>query len=193
MHEIEPLIAALAGHRPKRRRLRRRLKRAAVAAILRETRQGVEVLLVQRARRSGDPWSGDMALPGGRIDGVDAASASRAACRETEEETGLRLTRRSGIGRLSDRLTLDHRRRAPMIVSPFVYRAPADTGIRANHEIAGTHWLPLARLDENGHRDILHWRIGGLTVRMLCHDCGEGRRLWGLTLAILDELVALGR
>lgn len=80
-----------------------------------------------------------------------------------------------------------------MIVSPFVYRAPAETAIRLNHEIAATHWLPLAWLDESAHRDILHWRLGRLALPMPCYDCGAGRRLWGLTLAILDELVALGR
>lgn len=193
MHELAPLTAALADHRPKRRRLRRYVKRAAVAVILRETRQGVEVLLVQRARRTGDPWSGDMALPGGRVDAVDDASASTAACRETREEIGLAIDRGHGIGRLSDRLTLDHRRRAPMVVSPFVYRSPARLRLCLNHEIAATCWVPLAWLDEPAHRATLHWHIGRLTLPMPCYDCGDGRRLWGLTLRMLDELITLSQ
>lgn len=193
MHELAPLIDALAGYRPRRRHLRRTLKRAAVAVILRESRQGAEVLLVQRARRAGDPWSGDMALPGGRVGAADEASASHAACRETFEEIGLRITRRKGVGRLSDRLTLDHRRRAPMIVSPFVYRAPDTFSLRLNHEIADTRWLPLGELAEPARRGTLHWPIAGLRLPMPYHECGPDQRLWGLTLLILDELCARAR
>lgn len=193
MHEITPLVAALARHRPRRLRWRRRLKRAAVAVILRESRQGVEALLAVRAHRDGDPWSGDMAFPGGRVDAVDEASASTAACRETKEEIGLKLTRDDGIGRLSDRLTLDHRRRAPMVVSPFVYRYTGDAEPRLNHEINATRWVALAWLDEPVHRGTMRWQIGRhVALRMPYYDCGDGQRLWGLTLAMLDELRSLG-
>ena len=191
MHEIAPLAAALARYQPRRYRWRRRLKRAAVAVILRETRQGAEVLLAVRAHRHGDPWSGDMAFPGGRVDAADEASASVAACRETEEEVGLRLSRDDGIGRLNDRITLDHRRRAPMVVSPFVYRyRDADTPV-LNHEIAATRWLALAWLDEPANRAAMRWQVGRVALPMPCYDCGDGQRLWGLTLAMLDELRGL--
>lgn len=191
MHEIAPLVAALAHHRPRRLRWRRRLKRAAVAVILRESRQGAEALLAVRAHRDGDPWSGDMAFPGGRVDAVDEASASTAARRETEEEIGLRLSRDDGIGRLSDRLTLDHGRRAPMVVSPFVYRCTDEATPRLNHEITATRWVALAWLDEPIHRDTMRWQIGRVVLSMPCYDCGDGQRLWGLTLAMLDELRGL--
>jgi len=191
MHEIAPLAAALARYRPRRYRWRHRLKRAAVAVILRETRQGAEVLLTVRAHRPGDPWSGDMAFPGGRVDAADEASASTAACRETAEEVGLTISRDDGIGRLGDRLTLDHRRRAPMVVSPFVYRQARTDAPKLNHEITATRWLPLAWLDEPDQRRTMHWQIGRVPVPMPCYDCGDGQRLWGLTLAMLDELRAL--
>ena len=191
MHELAPIERALACYRPRRQRLRHRLKRAAVAVILRETRQGTEVLLAERAHRHGDPWSGDMALPGGRMDAADEASASRAACRETAEEVGLCIRRDDGIGRLSDRITLDHRRRAPMVVSPFVYRLDRMQSPTLNHEIAASRWLPLAWLDEPAHRGVLHWRVGRVTLPMPCYDCGDGQRLWGLTLRMLDELLEL--
>ncbi|MES1938813.1 NUDIX hydrolase [Salinisphaera sp. T5B8] len=193
MHELAPLAHALAGYTPRRLRFRRRLKRAAVAVILRERRQGVDVLLAVRAQREGDPWSGDMAFPGGRVDGVDEASASRAACRETAEEVGLTIGRDDGIGRLNDRLTLDHRRRAPMVVSPFVYRLAHPDEPVLNHEIAATRWLALAWLDEPSNRQTMHWPIGHVRIPMPCYHCGDGQRLWGLTLAMLDELRTLTR
>lgn len=193
MHELQPLIDALGANRPRRNRLRRRLKRAAVAVILRESLQGAEVLLVERAHRPGDPWSGDMAFPGGRIEAADDASASHAACRETYEEIGLRIDRSDGVGRLSDRPTLDHRRRAPMVVSPFVYRVTDTPPLQLNHEIAAVHWLALAWLDEPDHRSHLQWPLGPFRLRMPCYNIGPEQRLWGLTLVMLDELLALSR
>lgn len=192
MHELAPLVARLRRYRPRRNPLRRRLKRAAVAALLRDSRQGAEVLVVERAHRPGDPWSGDMALPGGRIEAADEASASRAACRETAEEIGVAIDRSLGLGRLSDQLTLDHRRRRPMVISPFVYRWPRDARITPNAEIAGWQWIPLAWLDEPANRGRLTWRIRGMAKSMPCYDCGDGRRLWGLTLLMLDELRRVG-
>lgn len=193
MHGIAPLAARLEHHRARRNPLRRQLKRAAVAALIRDSRDGLQVLLVERAHRPGDPWSGDMALPGGRIEAVDEASASRAACRETAEEIGVIINRSLGLGRLSDRLTLDHGRRRPMVISPFVYRWPDDARITLNNEIAGWQWISLGWLDEPANRDRMTWHVRGLAKSMPCYDCGNGRRLWGLTLLMLDELRRVGR
>ena len=193
MHELAPITRTLADYRARRLRFRRYLKRAAVAVILRDSDQGAQVLLALRAHREGDPWSGDMAFPGGRVDAADEASASRAACRETQEEVGLRITREHGIGRLNDRLTLDHRRRAPMVVSPFVYRLEQRITPVLNHEIAATRWLSLTWLNEPVNRQTMRWRVGRASLPMPCYDCGDGQRLWGLTLAILDELCGLVR
>ncbi|MES1930988.1 NUDIX hydrolase [Salinisphaera shabanensis T35B1] len=193
MHELAPITRTLADYRARRLRFRRYLKRAAVAVILRDSGQGAQVLLALRAHREGDPWSGDMAFPGGRVDAADEASASRAACRETHEEVGLRITREHGIGRLNDRLTLDHRRRAPMVVSPFVYRLEQRITPVLNHEIAATRWLSLAWLNEPVNRQTMRWRVGRASLPMPCYDCGDGQRLWGLTLAMLDELCGLVR
>src|SRR5262245_1701845 len=47
------------------------LRQAAVAAILRDKPHGTEVLLIRRAARDGDPWSGHMAFPGGQREPED--------------------------------------------------------------------------------------------------------------------------
>lgn len=191
MHELAPIISALAHHQARRNRWRKRCARAAVAVVLRESDQGAQALLVERAHRPGDPWSGDMAFPGGRVDAADELSASRAACRETAEEIGLALSRADGIGRLSDQLSLDHRRRGLMIISPFVYRWPPQARLQTNHEIADCEWVSLAWLAEAAHRQRLDWRIGPLTLAMPSYTLGGQRHLWGLTLRMLDELIGL--
>ena len=89
----------LSHLRPHKVPFRRRFARASVALIFRSTENGgKELLFIQRARREGDPWSGDMAFPGGRLQPEDA-SARAAAERETLEETGwhVQLTHLVGV------------------------------------------------------------------------------------------------
>lgn len=193
MKNLTDMRAALARHRPLRLPGRRRLIRAAVAAVLADRPEGLSVLLVRRAERPGDPWSGDMALPGGRLAPDDAGGAA-AACRETAEETGLRLAPEHRIGRLTDRITRAHRQPLPMVVSPFVFSYPerADDW-RLNHEVEHAVWVPLAFLGEPRNRDRMYWRVAGpLAVPLPCYDFA-GQRIWGLTLLMLDELVRVAR
>jgi len=63
---------------------------AAVALVLLDGPQGIEILLIKRAERADDPWSGQIALPGGRYD-VGDRDLEATAVRETREETGVDL------------------------------------------------------------------------------------------------------
>ena len=72
----------------KRRWWRRWVKRSAVALVLRERDDQLEVLMIKRAERDGDPWSGHMAFPGGRMD-ADDLTGIRTAYRETLEELNI--------------------------------------------------------------------------------------------------------
>ena len=74
---------------------------AAVALIVRP-RISMDVLLIKRSTNERDPWSGHMALPGGRWEPGDAG-LKQTAIRETLEETGVDLTQESlELGRLED-------------------------------------------------------------------------------------------
>ncbi len=64
--------------------------RAAVAIVLTDNAGSLDLLLIERARRASDPWSGQMAFPGGRVDVADSTPRA-AAERETLEEVGLSL------------------------------------------------------------------------------------------------------
>ncbi len=78
------------------------MKRSAVAMVLKLIDGELHILMIKRAEREGDPWSGHMAFPGGRMDPGDANGFS-VAVRETEEEVGLTLGSEDlCIGRLSE-------------------------------------------------------------------------------------------
>ena len=66
---------------------------AAVAVIF--GRAG-SFLLIRRVERPDDPWSGQVAFPGGRVEPEDA-SFSETACREAREEVGLDLKAKATV------------------------------------------------------------------------------------------------
>ncbi len=81
---------------------RRLSQRAAVSLILTEHPElGVSVLMIQRAIHPGDPWSGQMGFPGGKVDPEDD-HITATALRECQEELALDINVLSRIGRLSD-------------------------------------------------------------------------------------------
>ena len=88
MSVLERMAAALEGLHPVR--LEPRDRHAAVALMLRERSGRLELLVIQRAEKAGDPWSGHMALPGGRREPGDR-DAYDTARRETLEEVGIDL------------------------------------------------------------------------------------------------------
>ncbi|CAK9068574.1 Uncharacterized HTH-type transcriptional regulator Rv1395, partial [Durusdinium trenchii] len=94
-YEQERLVPLPGVGSPLKIPLRRRMARAAVAITHRASGAADgqrELLFMQRAQRAGDPWSGDMSFPGGRMH-ADDPTPRFAAERETWEETGLDLAR----------------------------------------------------------------------------------------------------
>src|SRR5260221_3044496 len=74
---------------------------AAVTLVLLDGPQGLEILLIKRAERGDDPWSGQIALPGGRYAAGDS-DLEATAVRETREETGVDLSGAERLGALDD-------------------------------------------------------------------------------------------
>ncbi len=160
-------------------------RRAAVAAVL---SPDADLLFIRRADRDGDPWSGHMAFPGGRVDPVDA-SVRAAAERETLEEVGLDLSRAGRfLGPLDELVTPVRTGPAAMVITPFVYRLAGPVSLHLNHEVAAVHWFSLRRLAGGQGRGSFQLDWKGQTWTMPCIDL-DGVRIWGLTLRMLDDLV----
>lgn len=162
---------------------------AAVALILREP-DPVDVLFIKRSRSPRDPWSGHMALPGGRIESGDAHLLDT-AIRETLEETGIALSNgASYLGRLPS-LSPSGVRLPPITISPHVFLAREPLGARvASHEVEAVHWVPLAELRSPGTLDQVQIDLPGGTRSFPCFRVA-GEVVWGLTYRILEDF--LGR
>ena len=187
---LQLIETRLADHSPGRKLLRRLMKRSAVAMIL-QVRQGeLHILMIKRADREGDPWSGHMAFPGGRMDKTDAHGYA-VAVRETEEEVGLTLGPQDQcIGRLSDINARPHKGAFGMAVSPFVFRLEREVTFTPNYEVAEVVWIPLEFLLDTDNREDMVWEFKGASISMPCYFYGK-RRIWGLSLMMLDELMDL--
>ena len=187
---LQLIETRLAGHRPSRKLLRPLMKRSAVAMILQVREGELHILMIKRADRKGDPWSGHMAFPGGRMDREDR-NGFAAAVRETEEEVGLRLGPEDRcIGRLSDLNARPHKGAFGMAVSPFVFRLEREVTFVPNYEVAEVVWVPLEFLLDTDNREQMVWERTGVKIPLPCYFF-EDRRIWGLSLAMLDELMDL--
>lgn len=134
----------LADRAPRRAEPDRYLE-AAVAVILAPGRGGaLEMLFIKRARRQGDPWSGQMGLPGGRREPADEDLLVTAR-RETREETGIDLSLGWLLGELDD-LEPVTPVLPPIMVRPFVFGLPARPGVRLSDEVELHVWTSFADL-----------------------------------------------
>jgi 8-oxo-dGTP pyrophosphatase MutT (NUDIX family) len=163
---------------------------AAVAAVLRERQGMTELLFIHRAEHPLDPWSGHMSFPGGRIDPGDAGPLA-AAKREAEEEVALDLDEQAElIGRLSDLPAMARGRLLPMVIVPFVFHLTGVAELQPNHEVQEVVWVPLGFLADRENVSTLEWRRGDREVTLPCVNY-QDHTIWGLTLLMVDELLAL--
>jgi 8-oxo-dGTP pyrophosphatase MutT (NUDIX family) len=166
--------------------------RAAVAIMVREGQEATELLMIRRATREGDPWSGHMGFPGGRRDPEDRSNFS-CALRETEEELGVDLSRWGApLGELSDVNTGWRKDRPEMLVTPFIFSVSELPELTPNDEVDDVVWVPLHFLMDEGNREPLEWEWKGqkMETDSYLYDC---YRIWGLSLMMIDEMMRLLR
>ena len=190
--DLEAFSERLQAHRARRLPGRHWVVRCGVVLLIAERGPGADatpaLLIMRRAERAGDPWSGQVSFPGGRVQ-PDDADTRAAALRELSEETGLRPDASfMPVGRLSDLLTREHGRHRPMVVTPYVYRVPSAPAVAPSAEAARLWWEPLTTLVDPGRQRSQVWRVAGLPLPFPAIEVG-GARLWGLSLMMVKELV----
>lgn len=159
-------------------------RRAAVAALCHDTPPGPRVLLMKRAERAGDPWSGHISLPGGGYQRGDADLLAT-AIRETHEELGIDL---SGALQLGNLAPLHPRTAGPagIEVTPFVFATEVPPEATCGPEACEAFWLPLELAAAGALDDTYTYPGTGMQFPSWRF---EGHVIWGLTMRILSDLI----
>lgn len=182
--QIEQIFSRLSAYEPARLALENH-RHAAVSMILRQQGDGMEVLFIERSRHEADPWSGQMAFPGGIVE-ADDAGACAAARRETLEEVGIDLTATGFMGRLDDIQGRHRTHRRGIVVSGFVFFDEHHQQTVPNHEVADVVWEPMASFTHTARLTSVEppqapgERFPGIRV-----GTGDHQVVWGLTRRFL--------
>lgn len=175
----QPVVVSEAG-----------VRRAAVALIFRAGEEGrPELLFIKRAEYPGDPWSGQVAFPGGREEQGDA-SLAETAVRETREETGVDLERDGRLIGTLDDLYPRSVRLPPISVRPFVFALERIEPLSLSSEVALAFWIPFGSLaTSDAWREDTVFASGiQLNARVFRH---QDHVIWGMTERILAQLLRM--
>lgn len=183
MFDIESVTLSLNRHQPSYEPSEvEHMKHAAVSIVLAGGADDLSICFIKRASHPLDPWSGQMALPGGRASAEDP-SLRAVAVRETFEEVGLSLRDEHVIGGLSEMQIGRHRRRNLGVLSPFVFYMPGPPApfVLDAAEVAAAFWIPVTHLWNPASMDTIeyegtHWPGIGYA----------GEIIWGLTLRVMQ-------
>ena len=184
---LDRLLAQLASQPPRESSEAERAF-AAVALVLADGPD--RLLLIRRAERADDPWSGHLALPGGRRQETDVDLLTTAV-RETREETGIHLEADWCGAQLDDLVPLTLVLPA-IIVRPFVFHVPAALPPGVSSEVVHSTWLPLAHLVADGVRRTVPMTIRGESRMIEGYQLPEGF-LWGMTERIISPVLRVWR
>ena len=167
-----------------------RIAQAAVTLILRPHEDGAEGLVIKRAEHPRDPWSGHLALPGGRADASDA-DLRATALREVHEEIGIRLDAGGRwLGRLP-KLVPNNPRLPRIEITPFVAVAPAAFDVaHASAEVAASFWVSVTALKAQGMSDKYTMMFDGAERAWPAYPSAGGP-IWGITGHILSDFLKL--
>jgi 8-oxo-dGTP pyrophosphatase MutT (NUDIX family) len=161
--------------------------RAAVAVILRDGTDGLEALFIRRAEHPRDPWSGQVAFPGGRWEPGDP-DLEATARRETLEEIGLDLHAAAElIGPLDEVRAMARLRPMDLSITPFVYRLRQAVPTRLSLEVTSLHWLPLRALLDPASASTFAYVHEASSLTFPSLDVG-GLVIWGLTYRMFTGL-----
>lgn len=159
---------------------------AAVALTLAPAADDLQLLLIKRAAREGDPWSGQMALPGGRRESNDRDLLATAR-RETREETGLDLAGGRLLGQLDD-LSPSTPHLPPILVRPFVFGLQAPPPVTPSDEVDLHLWVSSKQLASARVTEEIEVR--GMPLVVSGYRIGP-HLVWGMTERILTPFLRL--
>jgi 8-oxo-dGTP pyrophosphatase MutT (NUDIX family) len=163
-------------------------RQAAVALVLSEAADPA-LILIRRKVRADDPWSGQMAFPGGFQAG-EPEPLEDTARRETLEETGLDL---GAVGRFCGTLDDVSPRTAflpALVVRPHLFTVTAPSALSAGDEADAALWIPVGELFEPAHQTLFSLPLPDGIRSFPAIAVGE-HVIWGMTERILRQVADL--
>ena len=152
---------------------------AAVALLLKSKRSDFDVLFVKRVKNPSDPWSGQMALPGGKRESKDA-SLKDTVLRETLEETGIKLDRYRFLGVLT---AVKSEPKPEINILPFVVLLEDEPKLKLNKaELETFIWVPYEEIVQS--QGMVEFSFGKVPAFILADAV-----VWGVTYKILSKIV----
>jgi len=156
---------------------------AAVAVILHEAPDGISALFIKRAEQVGDPWSGQIAFPGGRFEPTDS-DLHATAIREAREETGIDLSKAELFGALDD-VNPRSPHLPPIVVRPFVFAVEQRPALVTNPaEVQRGFWIPFRTLMDPSTSTQITMTLRGVPRTFTAYKV-DGEIIWGMTERIL--------
>jgi 8-oxo-dGTP pyrophosphatase MutT (NUDIX family) len=140
----------------------------------------LEFFLVKRAEVDDDPWSGDMAFPGGKKNEEDKTLVDTVV-REVLEETSIELSREQIIGFMEPVYSSV---RTDLAVQPIVYRFDEYPEVQLNYELTKFLWVPLSQIKKSKIQAVIKG-LEGPVYKV------QGEIVWGLTFRMLEKMFAL--
>ena len=135
---------------------------------------------MKRAEVDDDPWSGDMAFPGGKKNLQDETLVDTAV-REVLEETSIDLNEKTVVGFMQPVYSSV---RKSLAVQPVVYRFDNYPAVELNYELTKYIWAPLSEIRQGKTNATVKGWEG--PVYMV-----QGETVWGLTFRMLEKILKL--
>lgn len=155
---------------------------AAVALLLKQGKDDLSILLVKRVENLADPWSGQMAFPGGKRTDKDQ-DLKQTIIRETREETDIDLLDRCRF--LGVLTAMRSKPRPDVKILPFVILVQYEPKIRLNSkELENSFWVPVKDVVQG--KSYAKFDFGETPAYIV-----RGKVVWGLTYRILESFFAL--
>lgn len=190
MITLASIKSQVAAHQPQTLELGDN-RHAAVALLLRQGQRDVEMLFIERASREHDPWSGQMALPGGMVEQFDT-DARQAAERETAEEVGIGLSASEYLGRLDDQQGRHRGHPQGIVVRGYIYAVNGPTAEKPNYEVDNIVWTPISSfLDPHRYTRVTHPVEPDETFPGVRISSREHQVVWGLTRRFMTSFFSI--
>jgi 8-oxo-dGTP diphosphatase len=152
---------------------------AAVALLLKSKRGDYDVLFVKRIENPSDPWSGQMALPGGKREPKDK-DLKDTVMRETMEETGIKLDECRFLGVLT---AISSEPKPEIKVLPFIVLLEDEPKLKLNkEELESFIWVPFKEIVQS--KGTVEFSFGKVPAYIFADAI-----VWGVTYKIISNFI----